>query len=259
MTDISGRWAGRLTSRPLADVDETIDALTKEERAACVVEWLGRAAAERRASDAFQVIESALASVDADPVLRSLGTRAIDDELRHAEICRLVAERYAGHALEAPKRLSLEAPAHAEAPARLRPALHVIGQCAINETTATAYLEACLASARGPLVRGALRELLSDDVDHARIGWAFLVSLTPEAKRAIEPFLVPMVRAHVRTWRKPSPPRPSARLSEHGALDPKAIDEAVVESVRALIVPGLDAVGIESAGLRGWLDAGACS
>jgi hypothetical protein len=251
-----GRWSGRLASRALPEVDETIDALDDRERNAGVVQWLGRAAAERRASDAFVVIEKDLRAVNADVALIDLARRAIDDEIRHAEICRVVACRYARRDLDPPARLALDPPAHANAPPALVPILHVIGQCALNETTATAFLEACLAAAEGPLLRAALRELLSDDVDHARIGWAFLAASSAETKRAIAPYVLPMLNAHVRWWRGARSPRPSERMSAHGALDPKVVDAAILESIRALIVPGLESVGVPTDAIHPWIARG---
>ena len=251
-----GRWGGRLASRALPDVDDTVDALDAPMREDCVGHWLGRAMAERRASDAFVVISADLQQLKADPALIELSRRAIDDELRHAELCRLVAARYAGRDVRPPRELPLEVPAHAAAPAALRPMLHVIGQCAVNETTATAFLEACLARAEGPLVRAALRELLSDDIDHARIGWATLAASPAPLKRAIAPWIVPILQGNLRTWRKPGPPRRSDAMSGHGALAEDEIDAAVIEAMRALIVPGLAQVGLDAAPAERWLAAG---
>ena len=251
-----GRWGGRLASRALPEHDASLDALDEAVRKACVVHWLGRAMAERRASDAFVVITDDLRKLQADPALIDLSRRAIDDELRHAEICRLVAARYAGTDVQPPRELPLEVPAHAAAPAALRPTLHVIGQCAVNETTATAFLEACLARAEGVLVPAALRELLSDDIDHARIGWAFLAAAPAPLKRALAPWVVPLLQGNLRTWRRPGPPRPNATMSEHGALAEEEIDAAVIEAMRALIVPGLAQVGVDATAAQRWLANG---
>ena len=250
-----GRWGGRLASRPLPEDDETIGALSDVEREACVLQWIGRAMAERRASEAFVVIVDDLREMKADPALIELAERAIDDELRHAELCRVVACRYAGRELEAPKRTPLEVPAHAGAPATLKPILHVIGQCAINETTATAFLEACLTRAKGALVRGALRELLSDDIDHARIGWALLASSPPSLKQAVTPWIVPLLQGNLRVWRRPGPPRPSAIMSEHGALSDVEIEAAVIEAMGALIAPGLRRIGVDASPAEAWIAA----
>ena len=251
-----GRWGGRLASRALPEHDPSLDALDDHVRKACVEHWLGRAMAERRASDAFVVITDDLLQLQADPALVDLSRRAIDDELRHAEICRLVAARYAGADVHPPRELPLEVPAHAAAPAALRPTLHVVGQCAVNETTATAFLEACLDRAKGSLVRAALRELLSDDIDHARIGWAYLAAAPATLKRATAPWVVPILQGNLRIWRRPGPPRPSEAMSEHGALAEDEIDAAVIEAMRALIVPGLEQVGVDAEPARRWIASG---
>jgi hypothetical protein len=106
----------------------------------------------------------------------ALADRAIDDETRHEELSRVVASRFAGKELPLPAPLKLEVPEHRGASPELRDTLHIVGQCVFNETTAGAYLETSLALAKGELARCALRELLSDEIDHGRIGWAHLAS-----------------------------------------------------------------------------------
>src|SRR5689334_3726888 len=106
------RWSGRLTSRPLPEHDSALEALTDEQRAQLVAVWLSRAASERRVADAFEVIHAALLAARSDPALVALAARAIDDEHRHAELCRVVAARCAGRELEPPARLMLVTPEH---------------------------------------------------------------------------------------------------------------------------------------------------
>jgi len=80
-----GRWSGRLTRRPLPEGE--ID-LAPEAREVLAEIWLGRAASERRVADAFVVVGDALAALGADAALRDLAGRAVDDEMRHAELSR---------------------------------------------------------------------------------------------------------------------------------------------------------------------------
>jgi hypothetical protein len=54
---------------------------------------------------------------------------------------------------------------------RLETALLVAGLCCVNETIATAWLEASLRAARTELARAANRVHLRDEIDHARLGW----------------------------------------------------------------------------------------
>ena len=255
----NGRWGGRLTRRPLPVADPSIDALSGDDRHDIATIWLYRAAMERRVADAFEVIRDALRRRNAAAPLVALAARAVDDEYRHTELSRVVASRFAGTELAAPKRLALEVPKHARASPELRDTLFVVGQCVLNETTASAFLEVCLAHARGALARTALQELLSDEIDHGRIGWAHLASL-PEATRAdVARWLLPMAFVNLRTWREHSPDDPRHRESWtlHGAPPADVTHAALVDALRTLIVPGLQDLRMRTDALERWLDDGA--
>jgi hypothetical protein len=254
--DPSGRWGGRLTSRPLPEHDIRSDGLDDRERAAVVASWLGRSAAERRAADVFEVIIGAARELELPAELLAIAERAIDDELRHAELCFVVAEAYAGAKLERPKRLVLDVPKHEGVSPDLRRTIWIVQQCALNETTASAFLEECLEQARSPLARAALRELLSDEIDHARLGWGHLASLSPAKKAEIAPFVVRIVAANVREWRKPGPDRPSEAVADHGLIAPEAVKRSVDEAQRTLVSPGFAHVGFDVTTLDRWIEGG---
>lgn len=252
-----GRWGGSVTSRPLPE-DETLAQLSPMQRLTLADVWLGRAASERRVSDSFVVVRDALASLEAPEELVRLATRAIDDEMRHAELSRLVASRYAGEPLEHPARLSLSTPRHAGASERVRCILHVVGQCALNETIASAFLEAALADATAPLARAALRELLSDEIDHARIGWALLGALERTTRDEVERWLPAMAVANLRMWREAHRTYANEEeLAAHGAPRVASVEKALLVAFRDLILPGFEHLGLRTAPLRAWLDAGA--
>lgn len=249
-----GRWNGRLTSKPLPEVDETIEALPTEARRELADHWLARAASERRVADAFAVVHDALVESRAPEALIALAHRAVDDEYRHTELAREVASRFAGHALAEPERLTLVVPAHRNASPELRRALHVLGHCALNETFASAVLEAALRESTGSLARAALRELLSDEIDHARIGWAYLATLAPEARQALVPFLPELLDANLRSWRTSDRAYPSDRaLVAHGALTAELIEEALATALRTLVFPGFAHLGMPTDQFAGWM------
>ena len=254
------RWGGRLTSRPLPERDPALEALTDEQRAQLVAVWIGRAASERRVADAFETIHGALQSARTDSSLRGLAARAVDDELRHAELCRVVASRYAGRELDPPAPLTLVVPAHRGAPARLVATLHVLGHCAMNETFASAFLEASFAyaDADAALARAALREILSDEIDHARIGWAHLAQLGDHQRAEVAPWIGSLVYANLKMWR--DTPRASVThpmLQRHGAPGAQVIESALIGAVRELILPGLARFRLSTPSLERWLAAGA--
>jgi hypothetical protein len=254
----TGRWGGRLTGRPLPDRDAELEHLSDEQRGELVAVWLGRAASERRVADAFEVIEGDLRALGAGGELVRLAARAVDDEHRHAELSRLVASRVAGRELDPPARLALVVPEHPGASPRLVHTLHVLGHCAMNETFASAFLEVSLSLARAPLARAALRELLSDEIDHARIGWALLAELGDAERAELAPWLPALVRANLAMWRtspRPYPTDPTLHL--HGAPPADAVEHALTTALSDLILPGLEQFGLPTAPLEIWLAGGA--
>lgn len=254
----SGRWGGRLTSRELPELDETIDALDPASREELARHWLERAAAERRVGDSFAVVRDTLRELDSGAELIALAERAVDDERRHEELSRLVACRFAGRELPAPERLALTLPHHEGATDSERRAFWVVGQCCLNETFASAVLEASLAATTGPYAKAALRELLSDEIDHARIGWAYLASCSPAARGAVAARALGLTRANLKMWRETPRSYPSRpELVEQGALSLDLIEHALLGAIRELVIPGFEQLGVETARLGQWLDQGA--
>jgi hypothetical protein len=254
-----GRWGGKLTRKPLPTNDPTIETLPAAQRKVLADVWMRRAAMERRVADSFQVIHGSLVRRNASPDLALLAERAIDDEFRHAELSRVVASAFAGRELPAPARLELEVPKHKGASPELRDTLFIVGQCVLNETTAGAYLEACLSRAKGPLAKAALGELLSDEIDHGRIGWAHLASLDEATRAQVGRWLLPMAFLNLRIWRYETPEDPThtEALTHHGAPPPAIIHAALADALRHLIVPGLKQLGIDTSLLDRWLADGA--
>lgn len=220
--------------------------------------WLARAATERRVADSFALIHGALLKLRADSAITNLAERAIDDEFRHAEICRIIASRFAGKELEAPALLELAVPKHQGTQEQTRCVLWVLGQCCMNETIASGFLEAGLRCATGPMARGALRELLSDEIDHARIGWMLLASLPQSARADIEPWLPQMLRLNLKMWRdSPCAYSDDSALGAHGAPPELVVEQALKSAIRELILPGFEHAGLSMAPIHAWLEAGA--
>ncbi|HEX6276103.1 MAG TPA: hypothetical protein VFZ53_23845 [Polyangiaceae bacterium] len=254
----AGRWGGRLTGRALPDSDADIDALDDAQRAELTLVWLGRTASERRVADAFEVVRDALVELHAPDDVVKLATRAVDDEYRHEELSRRVASRFAGRDLEPPPRLTLVVPEHPGADGALLHTLHVLGHCAMNETFASVFLETSLAFAKAPLARAAVQELLSDEIDHARLGWAHLGGLDSKRRAEVAPWLLPMIRANLKMWRDtPRPYSTDPAIHRQGAPPADAVETALRGAITDLMIPGLERLGLPTVELRGWVSAGA--
>lgn len=252
-----GRWGGAVTRRDLPDGTDEIAALDPATRARLARVWLSQAATEFRVASSFAVIHRGLVALDADAGLVRLAARAVDDEHRHATLAEALAGRYAGHPVGPHPVLPDQRPSHptASSPA-LRSALWVLGQCALNETFASAYLSAGYAGAKHPLAKAALRELLEDEIDHARIGWAYLSTTTPALRRELSDWLLPLTVCNLREWRRLELPDGDA-LAAHGVPPLAVAREALDEALADVIVPGFRRAGLDTRALERWIAAGA--
>ena len=254
-----GRYQGALASRPMPVQDAGLDALPQATRETLAAVWQVRAAMERRVADSFQVIEEALRARNASDELVALAHRAIDDEHRHAELSRQVASRYAARVLPAPERLPLTVPRLEGTSPAVRHTLHVVGQCILNETTAAAYLELCLHQATGATALWGLRELLADEVDHGRIGWAHLASLPLDERRSLSPWLLPLSFLNLRAWRRETVDESFTDpvFAQHGAPSADDVETTLSTALDALILRGFAQLDLDTSELRAWLDDGA--
>ncbi len=250
-----GRWGGAVTQRAVPD-DEALRALSVEVRGRLAANWLGQAATEARVAHSFSVIHESLSRLGAGRELVALAARAVDDEHRHAALAEEMAGIYAGRVVGPHDRLPARRPAHlaASSPA-LRDVLWVVGQCALNETFASAYLSAARRGAKSTLSRWALRELLEDEIDHSRIGWAFLRHLPSEMKRELSEWLLPLTVCNLREWRALVLPEDDI-LAPHGVPPMEVARVAIDEALVDLLLPGFVHVGLDTRALERWIARG---
>lgn len=251
-----GRWGGRVTSRPLPDATDELAGLDPALRGELSKIWWAQSATELRVATSFAVVHRALSDLGAEPALTALAARAVDDEHRHAALCLDMAQRLRGGALKEPPPLPAQQPQHREAlDEDERRALFVIGQCALNETFANGYLTAAYRDATSPLARAAINELLRDEIDHSRLGWAFLSTLPASRRARISDWLVPLTLTNLREWQQSATTHTRA-FAPHGVPRAEDVREALAEVVRDVMLPGFENVGLDTRALARWVRAG---
>lgn len=253
-----GRWGGAVTRRPLPASDDELRELSDERRTTLARIWFSQAATEARVARSFDVVHRSLALLGADRGLVATAERAIDDEHRHAALCLDVAGRYANRAdLPSIPVLPFEHPAHPEAESDdERRLLFVLGQCAFNETFACAYLSLARDVAESPLAKAATSELLADEIDHSRIGWAYLETAPRPLRDRVARWLPTLAVGNLREWRALEVNR-DASLAAFGVPEAAALEHALLEILREVIVPGFARQGITSVELERWMKSGA--
>jgi len=226
--------------------DPSVDALDERLRKRLGVQWASRATAELRVAAIFAAVSRDLLAVGADPAVLRVVTRAVSDEVRHADICRLLACRYLGREVPWPAPRKAVMPELAEAPEEIRPTLHVVAMGCINETIATAWLEVSREGATSALARAAIRELMADDVHHARMAWAHLASaeVTPAARRAVGVWMGALLDAAATPWLGRSKDVVEEGCPEHGVPSLARTRAVVRETVREVVLPGFVRLGV---------------
>jgi hypothetical protein len=124
----------------------------------------------------------------------------------------------------------------------------------INEGVSTFYLRDAMKHSRAVLARTALRQLLSDDVQHARIGWLHLASpaVTSEDKRVVALALPTLLKLSREAWTN-VPARAEPWFVEHGCPGVAVAEQAFHDAVEELVLPGMTRVGIDIAPATRWV------
>jgi hypothetical protein len=241
---------------PLAGLpeDPSIDALDSSVREGLGRQWANRATAELRVASVFSVVARGLFETGADPQVLRIAARAVSDEVRHAEICNHLAERYLGCSVAWPKPGPVPIPRLRRAPHALRPTLHAVAMGCVNETIASAWLEKSLRETTSPLVRAALRELIADDIHHARLGWAHVASsfVSSKMRRELGTWLPLLLEAAAGGWLRDTKETLVEGHPAHGVPSLATTRDVVRETVLGVVLPGFDELGVPTAAGREW-------
>jgi hypothetical protein len=216
--------------------------------------WHRRAASELRVGAQFRLLASEFRARSSPPELCAHLEQAALDEARHSELCAAVGNRYAiASALEGPSPVP-PLVRFGDADERVSLLLHLVLLSCVNEGVSTFYLRDAMKHSRAVLARTALRQLLSDDVQHARIGWMHLASpaVTSADKRLVALALPTLLNLSREAWTN-VPVRAEPWFVEHGCPGLDVAEQAFHDAVRELVLPGMTHVGIDVAPATRWL------
>jgi hypothetical protein len=222
------------------------------ERAAGV--WAFRAQAEAIASGRFVQLGRDLADVNAPQVVVELAERAAEEEARHIQICLDLVEGMGAH-IEAPK--TPEFRLKENLPNKQRTVLlQMVGTSCINETVSATVLAEMMRRAESGQVHDSIQEILRDEIDHGRMGWAYVAHLAQQGEVGfVGPYLPALLEAAIEDelFDTPDPDDPDAATICLGTL-PKVERARLFQSAVAdLVLPGLERFGIDTRMGRQWL------
>ncbi len=235
--------------------DPSLAELTSGQRAAIAAHWKRRMRSELMVGRTFEAMLPLLRERNAAPAVLDLLARGAEEEVHHSEICARLAEVYGGESVE---RLTIESvtlPRFGVGDDQLETTLLVAGMCCVNETVATAWISACLAAAESPLAKQANRIHLTDEIEHARLGWAHLASdaVGDETRRALGPCLPRLFEANAPSWEHVEPTMPAEGVPSQGQL-PAAVSRGVyMAAIGELVIPGFSHIGVDVEPAKAWL------
>ncbi len=236
--------------RTIAWSDLGAEALGEPGRRTVGATWLERMKQEHLAVGAFALLARELAQQGCDPVVLSLVTRAACDEVRHAEICRRFAVALLGEAaVPASFRGLPKVPMHPGVPPADRVLFHVVEMCCLSETVTGVYFTEMLARTTDPVAREAIESLLEDEIDHGRVGWAYLAARARDG--ALHGLAGALPAMLTRTFRSVLEPQKTttqaddAGLEACGYLGPRAGAVVYRRALRDVILPGFEQLEVD--------------
>jgi hypothetical protein len=223
--------------------------------------WRERQRQEHLAVGAFAFITAELAAEGCEPVVLALTARAAADEVRHAEVCRRLAAGFLGEdAVPARLHGAPTVPRHEGVAAGDRVLFHVVEMCCLSETFTGVYLTEMLARAQHPVARAAVESLLEDEIDHGRVGWAYLATRAAERRvaglaEALPGMLDRTIGRVLRACRGAPEPDDAAREA-FGFLGNDAGAAIFTRTLGDVILPGLELLGVDQGPARAAIAAG---
>ena len=220
--------------------------------------WQARMGQEFLAVGAFATLIHELAEEGCEPVVLQILTRASSDEVRHAEICRKVAEGILD--VEIPTRWKgvPSIPQHTTESASTRVLLHMVEMCCLSETFTGVFLTEMLARMPEGSPRMAVESLLEDEIDHGRVGWAYLASRA-QAKELgglvdALPRMLERTMGGVMSYAAKHPEPDVPAMEAVGYLGISAGAAIYTRTLRDVILPGLTECGVDARGVTAWAE-----
>jgi len=224
--------------------------LTQEQRGVLAEYWRGRGVGEMGAERYFARIVSDLRALGAAQSLIDCAIAATGDERRHGLWGRDWAVFFGHTDASDPLAIRTKELMFPGASARENGILR-IAFCALLETVGCHTLAAVRPRiGYGPLLENN-RVHLSDEVRHARVGWAFLSTLNASDRHVVSRFLPLLLRLLPKAVCEGSESDQYDALVPFGYLTPSILRQSHAEAVREVIEPGLEHVGISLLTQRG--------
>ena len=226
----------------------TIPDLSIQERTLAIETWRGRMLNEHASSRIFAGLLPQLMAAGIDAERQMQVAEMIVDELRHARQCAAVVDALGAEAVGELPELP-EVPAHEDAEPLEALLRNVLSICCLSETVAVALINAERLQLGDSVLGEVLKQILADEVSHARFGWSLLESLqlSSDLKARLSIYLetaLQHLEEHELAHLSPAP-APSEAAAAAGVCDGALARQIFHDTVGQVIIPRLRQHGLE--------------
>ncbi len=226
--------------------------LSEDERRSAQVTWRGRMVNEHVSARVFAALQGQAVAAEVGADWIAMARRFETDELHHGELCGAVLEALGGPAMADLPALAA-VPEHAEVDRFEALLRNVLSISCLSETVAVALITAERERNGPAAIDGVLRSILSDEIQHARMGWALLDSVGARIDDALRDRLRPwlalcfaQLEAHELRF-LPDFGDPGQAAESVGVCHGGRARSLFYATVAEVIVPGLQARGFHAA------------
>lgn len=227
-------------------------ALSDLDRRSAILTWQGRMVNEWVSARIFQDLRRQAIAAGLSQSWRDRLARFEADEYRHGAQCAAAVEALGGEARAQLPTLDAM-PSHPEADALEAVLRNVLSVSCLSETVAVALITSERLESGPPALERTLRQILADEVGHARFGWRLLDELAPKMGRARGERLSAWLRlafGHLEVHELSQLPigaAPSAAAAAVGVCDGQEARSLFYQTIHDVIVPGLERRGLAAA------------
>lgn len=217
--------------------------------------WAVRHGVETGASLRFAALSQGMRAAGAPATLVELAARASADEVRHAAHCADILRSRQADVPPPETRLLFFGPRDLGPEQRLT--YEVVAQSCISETESMATLVTLLDAASDAHLRTVLQELARDEVQHARLGWAYLAWAKERLDLSfLSAFLPAMATAATgEDLFQPGPPEADdPALLRSGVVPKRDRRRIYLETLHSVVIPGFEEFRVDTGPLRQWAE-----
>ncbi len=219
-----------------------VDSLSAEQRTRVAAYWWQRAEGEITSWIGFQHVLADLRAEGSPDAVIELAERAVEDEYKHALFCRDWAARFGRDVTDIPTPRSTD-PITFRGATEDENRLLRIALCCLTETVGCFILRQVRPKLTDSQLRTLNRQHMADELQHSRVGWAHLASMSAGKKAVLRRWLPALLKISEQSCCT-GPEQDFEELVPFGYFTPRLLRAAYDQALSEVILPGLEHLGL---------------